>query len=251
MMSPASTNPKVTESGYDNVFRVIGRDDQQGTIAGDFIASKFPGQNVAIIHDGQAYGLGLAEFTKKQLNKNGITEVIFAEFAPEQSDYKSIVDQLVASKSDVVYAGGYQADIGIILRQAKKHLPDLQLLSGDSLVNEEFLVVAGEDGAGTYFTFGPDLRTQPEAQDAVARIRDEDAYEPDGYTLYSYAAIQAWSQAVIEAKSTKRHSVINILRKGSFDTVLGKIGFDKNGDVTGVSAFVWYRFTDEDYVPVK
>jgi branched-chain amino acid transport system substrate-binding protein len=64
MISPGSTNPKVTDDGGPNVFRVIGRDDQQGTIAGDYLADTHGDRNIAILHDGQTYGLGLAEFTK-------------------------------------------------------------------------------------------------------------------------------------------------------------------------------------------
>ncbi len=251
MISPASTNPKVTDDGGPNVFRVIGRDDQQGMIAGDYLADNHSNNNIAIIHDGQAYGLGLAEFTRHQLNKRGVTEVIFDSYTPEQMDYKSIVDKLVDAKVDVLYAGGYQADIGIILRQVKKELPSLQLISGDSLANVDFLYIAGEAGEGTYFTFGPDMRQKPEAADVVAAIRDEDAYEPDGFTLYSYGAVQAWAQAVQQADSLETGAVIDALKAGSFDTVLGKIGFDEKGDVTGISAFVWYVFGSEDYKLVE
>ena len=251
MISPASTNPKVTDEGGPNVFRVIGRDDQQGTIAGDYLADNHSNSNIAIVHDGQAYGLGLAEFTKYQLNKRGTTEVIFDSYIPEQTDYKLIVDKLVNAKIDVLYVGGYQADIGIILREAKRELPSLQLISGDSLANVEFLFLSGEVGEGTYFTFGPDMRQMPEAADVVAAIRDEDDYEPEGYTLYSYAAVQAWAQAVQQAGSLNSDAVIEALKMGSFETVLGKIGFDEKGDVTGTSAFVWYVFQKEDYVLAK
>jgi branched-chain amino acid transport system substrate-binding protein len=84
MISPASTNPKVTDEGGPNVFRVIGRDDQQGAIAGDYLADKYAKSKIAILHDGQIYGLGLAEFTKRQLNERGVTEDIFDSYAPEQ-----------------------------------------------------------------------------------------------------------------------------------------------------------------------
>jgi branched-chain amino acid transport system substrate-binding protein len=154
-------------------------------------------------------------------------------------------------KIDVLYAGGYLEDIGIILRQTKKELPNLRLFSGDALVNVQFLYFTGEAGQGTYFTFGPDMRLKPEAQEVVAAIREEDAYEPEGYTLYSYGAVQAWAQAVTQAGTLKSEAVIDALRKGSFDTVLGKIGFDEKGDVTGISTFVWYVFGEEDYSPVK
>jgi branched-chain amino acid transport system substrate-binding protein len=251
MISPASTNPKVTDEGGPNVFRVIGRDDQQGTIAGDFLADNYHSNKIAIIHDGQAYGMGLATFTKKQLNKRGVDEVLFDGYQPDQNDYKSTVNKLVNKQIDVVYAGGYSADIGIIMRQAKKELPHLQLLSGDSLANVQFLFDAGEAGEGAYFTFGPDMRLNPEAKDVVAAIREEDAYEPEGYTLYGYGAVQAWAQAVKQAGSLKPKAVIKALRSGNFDTVLGKIGFDDKGDVTGMSTFVWYVFDKEDYSRAK
>ncbi|BBO75718.1 branched chain amino acid ABC transporter substrate-binding protein [Desulfosarcina widdelii] len=251
MISPASTNPKVTEEGGDNVFRVIGRDDQQGTIAGNYLADHFGNSKIAIIHDGQAYGLGLASFTKRQLNQRGISEFLFDRYTPDQKDYKPLVNKLVQKNIDVLYAGGYLTDIGIILRQAKKELPNLRLFSGDTLVNVEFLFVAGEAGTGTYFTFGPDMRQRPEAQEVAAAIREEDAYEPDGYTLYSYGAVQAWAQAVEQAGSLKPNAVIRALRSGSFDTVIGKIGFDEKGDVTGISTFVWYVFGKEDYSLAK
>ena len=251
MISPGSTNPNVTDKGGPNVFRVIGRDDQQGTIAGDYLADHFSNSKIAIFHDGQAYGLGLAEFTKRQLNKRGVTEVMFDSYTPDQQDYKSLADKLVNKKIDVLYLGGYLADIGIIARQAKKELPDLHLFSGDSLVNVRYLFIAGKAGEGTYFTFGPDMRLKPEARDVVAAIREEDAYEPDGYTLYAYGAVQAWAQAVKQAGSLNPQAVIKTLSKGSFDTVIGKIGFDKKGDVTGISTFVWYVFGKEDYSPVK
>lgn len=251
MISPGSTNPKVTDEGGPNVFRVIGRDDQQGKIAGDYLADNFSKSRIAIIHDGQAYGRGLAEFTKHQLNKRGITEVLFDSYLPDQKDYKSIVTKIVNKKADVLYAGGYLGDIGIILRQAKKELPNLRLFSGDALVNVEFLFVAGEAGEGTYFTFPPDMRLKPEARDVVAAIREEDAYEPDGQTLYAYAAVQAWTQAVKQADSLNPKAVIHALRTGNFDTVIGKIGFDEKGDLTGISTFVWYVFGKENYSLAK
>ena len=251
MISPASTNPKVTDEGGRNVFRVIGRDDQQGTIAGDYLADEYANSNIAILHDGQIYGQGLAEFTKRQLNQRGVTEVIFDSYTPEQMDYKSVVDNLVDAKVEVLYVGGYQGDIGIIIRQAKKILPNLKLISGDSLVSEDFPVIAGEAGVGTYFTFGPDIRLKPEAATVTAAFRDEEDYEPSGFTLYSYGAVQAWAQAVQQAGSLQPDAVIDALKAGSFDTALGKIGFDEKGDVTGLSAFVWYVVGEEDYMLVE
>jgi branched-chain amino acid transport system substrate-binding protein len=247
MISPGSTNPKVTDEGGGNVFRVIGRDDQQGMIAGNYLADKHSKENIAIMHDGTVYSQDLAEFTKRQLNRRGVTEVMFDSYKPDQKDYHSIVDKLVNNKIDVLYVGGFEADIGIIIRQAKKALPNLRLFSADGLVSPDFLYYAGEAGEGTYFTFGPDMRLKPEAEDVVAAIRKENDYEPDGYTLYSYGAVQAWAQAVKQADSFKPDAVIKALKAGSFDTVLGKIGFDEKGDVTGITTFVWYVYGKKNY----
>ncbi|MDC3237264.1 branched-chain amino acid ABC transporter substrate-binding protein [bacterium] len=251
MISSASTNPKVTDEGGSNVFRVIGRDDQQGTIAGNYLADNHSKENIAIMHDSTTYSLGLAEFTKRQLNKRSVTEVMFDSYKPDQKDYKSIVDKLFNNKIDVLYTGGMEDDIGIILRQAKKALPNLRLISADGLVSPDFLRYAGEAGEGAYFTFGPDMRLKPEARRIAAAIREEDAFEPDGYTLYSYGAVQAWAQAVQQAGSFKPDVVINALKSGTFDTVIGKIGFDEKGDVTGISTFVWYLYGKETYSLAK
>jgi len=251
MITPASTNPKVTDEGGDNVFRVVGRDDHQGVIAGNYLADVHSERNIAIIHDGDAYGMGLATITKQQLNKRGVSEVLFDSYPRDQKDYKPIVDKLVNKRTEILYAGGYLEDIGILLRQAKKELPQLRLFSGDGLMDVQFIFVAGEAAEGTYFTFGPDMRLNPEAREIVAVIREEDAYEPGGYTLYSYGAVQAWAQAVEQAGSLKQKAVINALRKDTFDTVLGKIGFDEKGDVKGISTFVWYVFGKEDFMLVK
>ena len=173
MMSPASTNPKVTDEGGPNVFRVTGRDDQQGIIAGDYLASNHGKKNIAIIHDGTAYGMGLAEFTKRQLNKRGVTEVMFDSYRMDQKEYISLVEKIVSKNTDILYAGGYPADIGIILRQVKKQLPNLRLISGDGLANLDFLYIAGDAGDGTYFTFGPDMRLNQEAKIVVSIFRED------------------------------------------------------------------------------
>lgn len=247
MISPGSTNPKVTDEGGDNVFRVIGRDDQQGTIAGNYLADNHSKENIAILHDSTAYSQGLAEVTKHQLNKRGVSEAMFDSYKPDQKGYQPIVDKLLNNKINILYVGGMESDIGIILRQAKKALPNLRLFSADGLVSPDFIRYAGKAGEGTYFTFGPDMRLKQEAKDVAASIREEDAYEPDGYTLYAYGAVQAWAQAVEQAGSLKPKAVIKALRAGRFDTVIGKIGFDEKGDVTGINGFVWYVYGKETY----
>jgi branched-chain amino acid transport system substrate-binding protein len=251
IISPASTNPTFTEQGRSNVFRLIGRDDQQGVVAGDYLADHYAKKKIAIVNDGQVYGLGLAEQTKKQLNRRGVAEAMFESYAPEQTDYPALIERLVNAKVDVVYAGGYAGDIALIARLSKKKLPDLKLVSGDTLATDDFLLIAGEAGEGAHFTFGPDFRLRPEAATVVAALRNTDSFEPAGYTLQSYAAIQAWAEAVQQAGSLESAGVIRALHGGAFDTVIGKIGFDKKGDVTGISPFIWYAWGKKTFAPVS
>jgi len=244
-ISPASTNPKLTERGMDNVFRTCGRDDQQGTVAGTFLAEKFKGKNIAIIHDKTAYGKGLADETKKTLNAKGMKEVMYEAITAGEKDYSALVSKLKAAKVDVIYLGGYHTEGGLIVRQARQQDLDAVLVSGDALVTQEYWAITGKDGEGTLMTFSPDPAKDPANKEIVEKFLAQN-YKPEGYTLYTYGAIQAWAQAVTTAGSTDLDKVIGALKAGKFDTVLGNIGFDDKGDVTA-PGYVFYEWKDGQY----
>jgi branched-chain amino acid transport system substrate-binding protein len=247
-ISPASTNPKLTEEGGENVFRVCGRDDQQGAIAGAYIAEKFKGKNVAIIHDRTAYGQGLAEETQKALKGHGVTEAVFESYTPGESDYSALVTKLNAAKIDVLYVGGYHTEAGLMVRQMRAQGMNTQLISGDALVTDEYWSITGDAGEGTLMTFGPDPRNFAEAKKVVDEIR-KSGYEPEGYTLYTYAAVQAFAEAAKAAGSTDSDKLIEALRDGEFDTVIGELTFDDKGDIEQ-PAYVWYEWHDGTYAEV-
>ncbi len=244
-ISPASTNPKLTEEGGPNVFRVCGRDDQQGAVAGDYLAAKFKGKKIAIIHDKTAYGKGLADETKKQMNKRGKKETMYEAYTAGEKDYSALVSKMKNAGIDVIYIGGYHTEAGLIVRQAREQGFKAQLISGDALVTDEYWKITGPAGEGTMMTFSPDPRKNAVAAPVVAEFRKA-GYDPEGYTLYTYGAIQAWVDAVTTAKSTDSAKVEAALRAGQFDTVLGKIGFDKNGDVTA-PGYVFYKWSNGKY----
>ncbi len=245
-ISPGSTNPKLTDEGGDNVFRVCGRDDEQGVIAGAFLAENYGARKIAILHDATAYGKGLAELTKAELNRQGVAEVMYEIYTPRSDDYSGIVKEMKAAGIDVFYLGGYHTEAAIMIRQAHEMGYRPQLVSGDALITEEFWTIAGEAAAGTLMTFSPDPRKNPIAAPVVARFRSKMHYEPEGYTLYSYGAVQAWAQAVVAAGSTDVDKVVQSLREGKFNTVLGRIEFDENGDVSA-PGYVWYEWHDGAY----
>jgi branched-chain amino acid transport system substrate-binding protein len=248
-ISPASTNPKLTDEGAPNVFRVCGRDDQQGMVGGELLATKFAGKKIAFLHDKTAYGKGLADETRKALKANGKKDALYEAYTAGEKDYTALVSKLKQNAIDVVYVGGYHTEAGLIVRQMRAQGMKTRLVSGDALVTQEYWAITGAAGEGTLMTFSPDPRKNPSAAPLVERFR-KGGYEPEGYTLYTYGAIQAWAQAVERAKSADAEPVIEQLRAGKFDTVLGNIGFDAKGDVTA-PGYVFYEWKNGEYDYLK
>ncbi len=244
-ISPASTNPKLTEEGGDNVFRTCGRDDQQGIVAGNYLADHFGDKKIAILHDKTAYGKGLADETKKQLNARGIKEAMYEAYTAGEKDYTALISKLKSEGIDVIYVGGYHTEAGLMIRQAHQQGYMPQLVSGDALVTDEYWKITGDTGEGTLMTFSPDPRKNPVAAPVVERFRAK-GIEPEGYNLYTYGAIQAWAQAAEKAGTTDTAAVAKALRDNRFETVLGEIGFDEKGDVTA-PGYVFYVWKDGKY----
>lgn len=242
-ISPASTNPQLTERGLKTVFRSCGRDDQQGAVAGEYIARHYKGKRVAILHDKTAYGRGLADETKKTLNKLGIKETLFEAYTAGERDYSALVSKLKSANVDLMYVGGYHTEAGLIARQARAQGFNATLMAGDALMTDEYWAITGPAGEGTLMTFSPDPARNAVAKPVVEKFLKQ-GYKPEGYTLYAYGAMQAWAQAAEKAKSPKADAVAKVLKSGQkFDTVLGQIGFDAKGDVTapGYVVYVWQK----------
>jgi branched-chain amino acid transport system substrate-binding protein len=245
-ISPASTNPRFTDDGGWNTFRTCGRDDQQGQVAGKYIAENFKGQRVAILHDNSAYGKGLADETKKSLNAAGVQETLYAAYTPGERDYSAIVSRLQQANVQVVYIGGYHTEAGLILRQAKERGMNVTLIGGDALVTNEFWQITGGAGEGTLMTFSSDPRKRPTAAEVVQRFRAKNI-DPEGYVLYTYAAIQAWADAAGKTNSLDPRRIAEALKsQGPWQTVLGPISFDRKGDVT-VPDYVFYVWKNGSY----
>jgi branched-chain amino acid transport system substrate-binding protein len=244
-ITPASTNPTFTDRGLWNTFRVCGRDDQQGAVAGAYIAKNYKGKNIAVIHDKTTYGKGLADETKKALNKAGVKEKLYEAYTQGDKDFNALVSKLKAAAIDVVYVGGYHTEAGLILRQMRDQGMKAQMISGDALATNEFWSITGPAGEGMLFTFGPDPRKKPTAAAVVQKFKDK-GIDPEGYTLYTYAALQVWSQAAKKAGTTDAKKVAAAMHAGKWDTVLGPISYDKKGDITVVD-YVFYVWKNGSY----
>jgi branched-chain amino acid transport system substrate-binding protein len=242
-ITPASTNPLFTERKLWNVARVCGRDDQQGTIAGEYIAKNFKGKNIAILNDKTTYGKGLADETKKALNKAGVTEKMFESYNKGDKDFTAIVSRMKRENIDLVYVGGYHQESGLIVRQMRDQGMKTVLMAGDALADKEFASITGPAGEGTLFTFGPDPRNKPTAKAIVEKFKAKNI-DPEGYTLYTYAAFQVWSQAAAKAGTTDPKKVMDAIKAGAWDTVIGKMEFDAKGDIKIID-YVVYKWDDK------
>jgi branched-chain amino acid transport system substrate-binding protein len=237
-ITPSSTNPALTEQGIETFFRVCGRDDQQGTLAAAYLQEHWAGKSIGIVHDKSSYGQGLAQQTRDRLLALGTSTTLFSGFDPGQLDYGELLDEVKRKGIDVLYTGAYSAESALIVRQARDADLDFQLVSGDALHNSDFGLIAGDAANGARFTFDIDPRTRPSAKSIVQRFRAVD-YEPEGYTIHTYAALQVWVQAVEAAGSVDANAVVKAMRRQPFDTVLGSLSFDDKGDLTQHD-YAWY-----------
>src|ERR1700726_2536080 len=180
-ITPASTNPTFTERNMWNVARVCGRDDQQGTVAGDYIAKHYKGKNIAILDDKTTYGKGLADETKKALNKAGVKEKLYESYIKGDKDFNAIVSRLKLEDIDLAYVGGYHQEAGLLLRQMGDQGLKTVLMAGDALADKEYASITGPAGEGMLFTFGPDPRKTPANAAIVKRFKAKNI-DPEGYT---------------------------------------------------------------------
>ncbi len=244
-ITPAATNPVFTERGLWNTFRVCGRDDQQGQVAGAYIAEKFKDAKVAVIHDKTPYGQGLADETKKALNAAGVTEVMYEGVNTGDKDFSALISKMKQAGVTLIYWGGLHTEAGLIIRQTADQGLKAPLFSGDGIVSNELASIAGDAVEGTYNTFGPDPRNNPAAKEAVEKFRAA-GFEPEAYTLYSYAATQVLAQAAAAAGSNDPEEVAKAIKsKGPFKTVLGELSFNEKGDRTDAD-YVVYQWKKGD-----
>jgi branched-chain amino acid transport system substrate-binding protein len=245
-ISPASTNPALTDNrAGPNIYRVCGRDDQQGAIAGAYLAKNFADKNIAFVDDKTAYGKGLAEETKKAMNAAGKKEAMSEAITAGERDYSALVSKLKQANIDVVYFGGYHTEAGLIIRQMRDQGMETILMGGDALNTQEFWTITGAAGEGTLMTFSPDPRKNPAAAEVVKRFKDK-GIDPEGYVLYTYAAFQTWKQAVEKAKSTAMEDVTKAMNDTEFDTVVGKFKFNEKGD-PNLPPYAVYRWSNGTY----
>ncbi|MEI7597950.1 MAG: branched-chain amino acid ABC transporter substrate-binding protein [Aestuariivirga sp.] len=248
-ISPASTNPKFTDEGGWNVIRLVPRDDAQATAAATLVLDRFAGQKVAVISDQSAPYTALATKFSSGLQQKGVTPALQQSFKPGVKDFAPLARQIVDAGAGVVYLAASYVEGGLIAQALRAAGSRAQIVSGDSLVTEDFGNQAKGAADGTLSSFTYDARKFPTAQGLVQRFRDKDQ-SPEGFTLYAYAAVQALAAAAEATGTLDSTRLAEWLRGGNrFDTVVGPVSFNAMGDLANPST-AWFKWVDGRYLEV-
>src|ERR1700731_4439064 len=224
-ITPSATNPKITDRKLWDAFRTCGRDDQQGMLWAELARDKLKGKKIAVIHDKTTYGKGLADAALDNMHKFGVKEALYEGVNTGEKDYSAIVSKIKDAGADYLMWGGLHTEGGLILRQMRDQGMSTIMISGDGITDSEFAAIGGPGGEGTLMTFGPEPRNNPTAKDAVESFKAK-GFEPQGYTLYSYAAVQIMKQAAEKANSLDPKKVAEVMHSGMpFHTVIGDISY--------------------------
>jgi branched-chain amino acid transport system substrate-binding protein len=239
MMTPASVNSKLTDDafakGWPTIMRLYARDDNQGKMVGAWMADRYKNKKIAFVHDKSTYGKNLADQVKANLNAAGVQEILYEGINPGEKDYSAIVGKLKAAGVEILYYGGYPTEGGLILRQAADQGVKFQMVTTSGFVSPEFWSIAGSTGEGTLFPFPRNPMGLETAKHVVDEFRAT-GYEPAGFTLFSYATVQALAEGVRRAGKVDGAAVAHALRTGDpVDTVFGPVAFDGKGDAEGMT----------------
>ncbi|HTG82281.1 MAG TPA: branched-chain amino acid ABC transporter substrate-binding protein [Geobacteraceae bacterium] len=236
-ISHASTNPKLTDQGFANVFRVCGRDDQQGKAAAVFALDRLKVKRVAIVHDKTTYGQGFAEEFRKGIGDKAQV-VVFEGITKGEKDYTPVVTKIKAANPDVIFFGGIYTEGGLLVKQYKAVGGTAPFIGGDGIMSEEFIKIGGPATDGTYATFGPDTKEIPSAKGFNESYRKKYG-EPGVYSIYAYDAANILLTAIQKAGTTDGAKVVDAIRGIDYNGALGHIRFNEKGDVKESPYVVW------------
>ncbi len=236
-VTATSTHPRLTAQGFDTVFRVSGRDDQHALSAAEFILSRLRARRIAVVHDRTEYGRTLAETLIRTVVRRAARRIVATEeLAQGDKDFSALVARLKSADPDVVYFGGIFREGGYLIRQMRQAGLTATFVSGDGVLDPEFVKIAGEEAAtGAFLTFAPDPRLLASARSVIQRF--EARYGPIGpYVLYTYDAMGVLLHAIRVAKPLSNskeelRKVLKVMHSSAYDGTLGHLRWDKNGDL--------------------
>jgi len=246
MVSGSATNPKLTEQGFKNIFRVVGRDDQQGPAIAQYLAN-MKVKKVAIADDATAYGEGLANEVEKTLKSAGIQVVAREKATDKTTDFKAILTKMKGRAPDAVFYGGMDATGGPMIKQARELGIKSVFSFGDGACTDEMAKLAGAAAEGL-------ICSQAGLPASAASAAFNDAFkakygEVKQYAPFYYDAVGLMIAAMQKADSVDPAKYLPELQKISYNGATGKIEFDEKGDRRDAEITI-FTLKDGKVVPV-
>ncbi|UBM10066.1 branched-chain amino acid ABC transporter substrate-binding protein [Cupriavidus metallidurans] len=244
MVTPSATAPQLTETKKRNfIFRTIGRDDQQGPAAAQYIINKVKPKKVAVLHDKQSYGQGIASSVKKDLEAAKIPVAVFEGINAGDSDYSAVITKLKSQGVDFVYFGGYHPEMGLLLRQAREQGVKATFMGPEGVGNKDVTAIAGPASEGMLVTLPADFSADP-ANAALVKAFADKKRDPNGpFQMPAYAAVKIIGDAITGARSTDPTKVAAYMHKNAFNTPIGKVEYDAKGDLKSFKfvVYTWHK----------
>jgi branched-chain amino acid transport system substrate-binding protein len=237
MVTPASTSPEITSRGYKLVFRTIGLDSL----------------TIAIIHDKQQYGEGIASAVKQTVESKGMKVAVFEGINAGDKDFSSIISKLKQANVDFVYYGGYHPELGLILRQSAEKGLKARFMGPEGVGNKDLSAIAGPAAENLLVTLPKAFDQDPKNQALVAAFKAKKEDPSGPFVFPSYAAVQVIADGIKQAGSTDTAKVAAALRANSFETPTGALAFDAKGDLKDFSFVVynWHQDASKTEAPLK
>ncbi len=248
MISPANTNPTVTDRGYPNVFRVCGRDDVQGAVGAEF-AKSLGIKTAYVIHDKTTYGQGVAEFFKAEAEKKGIKVLAF-EGTEEKSNFDPLITPIKARNPDLIYFGGLYEQAGPFFKQAREKGVKSKFMGPDGMDSSDLTKIAGKAVVGMYYTSvsGP-VSVYPQAKQFAEEYKKKFGKNPEPFAAQAYdataIALRAIQTAAKSGAAPSREDVSGAIHKIKYTGLTGTIEFDQKGDPKKALYFVLQVTSDD------
>lgn len=240
MITAASTDPALSQKGYETIFRTIGTDAQSAPTSANYIAEVLKPKKIALLHDKQQYGQGLAEGVRDSLRARGIEVDFFEGVTQGQTDFSALITKLKNAGVDFVYWGGFHPEIGLIIRQGADQGFTPQYMGADGVDNPDLFAIAGEAASGILATVPKNFASDPRNTDLVAFFNEKGQDPTLPFILNSYAAVSVIAQAATHLGSEDPYEIAEFLRSGEvFATPIGDISFSENGDLKDFQSVIY------------
>ena len=244
MITAASTSPDITLQGYELIFRTIGLDSMQGPTAANYIINTAKPKNMAIIHDKQQYGEGLASTVRDEVKKANIPVALYEGVTAGDKDFSALIARLKKENVDFIYYGGYHPELGLILRQSAEKGLNTKFMGPEGVGNKDISAIAGDASEGLLVTLPKSFDLDPANAELVTAFKERNEDPSGPFVFPAYSAVQVMADGMKLTRGEEPEAIATALRSNSFKTPTGTLNFDSKGDLKDFSFVVYHWHSD-------